>query len=135
MDPVPLCLETCVSPPCCAPGNCMISLPGSEPSLKGVSSIRKTQMKTQGVPTPRNPSLGISEQIKEEMPEYLLWFCWWQAAKHQGSRKTVFRCGKGRQGLQGAGTHCWQRLGTHTALCIFFPPGTSEKPSFDHGWS
>lgn len=67
IDPVPLCLEACVSVPCCAPGKCMTSLPSSELSLKGFSSIRETQMKTQGAPTPRSPSLGISEQVKEEM--------------------------------------------------------------------
>lgn len=111
----------------------MISLPSSELSLKGVSSIRETQMKTQGEPTPRSPSLGVSEQIKEEITEHLLWFCWWQAAKHQqnlekGSFQMWKRSSRGK-------THCWERLGTHTALGIFFPPGTSGTSLFGQGWS
>lgn len=56
-----------MSLPCCALGNGMISMPSSELSLKSVSSIRETQMKTQGSATPQAPSPGISEQIKEEM--------------------------------------------------------------------
>lgn len=96
-DSAPLCLETSVCLPYCPPGNCMISQAGSEPSLKGVGSIRETQMKTQWAPSHKSPSLGIAEQTKEEMPEYLLLFCWWQATKHQGSREIVFSCGKGRQ--------------------------------------
>lgn len=54
----------------------MILPSGSEPSFKGVGSIRETQMKTQCTPSCKPPSLGIAEQTKEEMPDYLFCFRW-----------------------------------------------------------
>jgi len=76
----------------------MISQPGSEPSLEGVGSIKETQMKTQQAPSHKSPSLG-AEQTKTGMPEYLLWFCLWQATKYQGSREIVSSLEKvGKQG-------------------------------------